>query len=256
MFNKTLLRCLSLFLLFLVFSCNEIKSSSDVLNSGVVITFDDDFTNEWSQVHIYLRDYNWKATFFVSDYEALDSSQVHQLLELQRYGHEIGAHGLNHLNAPETINQIGTQEYLDIEILPQLDLMQSDNFTINTFAYPYGARNQASDSLLLEHFKLVRGTTYGDTLPSKHNCFYANNKLVYGLEIDSSYPHFSLDYLSLLLDFAKENNKFIILYAHRPVKEVNDDYETDYLTLQFIAEYIKSNNMQFLTFSELDNLSN
>lgn len=245
------------FALLILFSCNNddvVKSNEDNLRSGVVITFDDDYVDEWTEANTILQAYNWKATFFVTRFHELSSVKVQKLIDLKNEGHEIGGHGLNHLNAPHYISLNSQNQYLDNEIIPMKNLMNNNNLFPTSFAYPYGARNTVSDNILLNNFDVIRGTTYGNISPASHNCFYNGNRLVFGLGIDKNYPHFNISYFLDLLEYAKSNNKIVVFYAHKPVETFQNNYETEYQTLIEICNYVKNNNMKFYTISELHNL--
>lgn len=246
-----------LFLNVLLFSCNQsnaIQNQQTNLECGVVITFDDDYVDEWFEVNTVLKPYDWKATFFVAKFNQLSANKIKKLKDLKDYGHEIGGHGLNHLNAPKFISGNGEIEYLNKEIYPMITLMNNNDLFISSFAYPYGERNLTTDKLLLNEFKIVRGTIYGNTSPAYQNCFYNNSNIVLGLGIDKNYSHFSITYFLSLLEYAKNNNKIVIFYAHKPVKTFESNYETEYQTLIEICNYVKSNNMKFYKISELNNL--
>lgn len=256
--NKYLLLLLALIL----FSCtNEDESIPEQQpqpksQAGVVISFDDDFVDEWFAVNTLLQPYDWKATFFVTRFNQLSTDKIQKLKDLKSNGHEIGAHGLNHINAPVFFTANGATAYLEQEIFPLVNLMNANNLTTTSFAYPYGARNPSTDPILLNEFQMIRGTTYGQSNPATHICYYDNNRLVFGLGIDSSYPHFSIPYFISLLEYAKKNNKIVIFYSHKPVLTSKGDYETEYQTLIEICKYIKNNRMKFYKMSELYNLKN
>lgn len=241
------------------FSCNDNDDNSYQhinLQSGVVISFDDDFVDEWYEVNNILQPYDWKATFFVTRFNQLSLAKIQKLKDLKSYGHEIGAHGLNHVDALTFISANGASEYLNQEISPMLDLMNSNDLSPTSFAYPYGARNSTTDNLLFNEFQIIRGTTYGNSNPALQNCYYNNNRLVYGLGIDKNYAHFSIPYFLSLLEYAKNNNKIVIFYAHKPVLNFQNNYETEYQTLIEICNYVKNNNMKFYKMSELYNIQN
>lgn len=251
--KKSLLVIISIAL----FACNETDDTLNLetnLQAGVVITFDDDYIEEWTEVNAIVEPYNWKATFFVTRFDQLSDDKIQKIEDLRNYGHEIGGHGLNHLNAPTFISTNNANEYLAQEIFPMLTLMNANNITVTSFAYPYGARNLNTDNLLLNEFQIIRGTTYGSTEPAFQNCFYNNNRLVLGLGLDNNYPHFSIPYFLSLLEYAKNNNKIVVFYAHKPVQNYQDNYETEYETLIEICNYVKNNNMKFYKISELSHL--
>ena len=241
----------------LLFSCSDsddnLKQQSKI-QAGVVITFDDDYVEEWVEVNNVLEPYDWKATFFVTRFNQLSGSKIQKLKDLKSYGHEIGGHGLNHLNAPIFISTNGANEYLNQEIFLMIRIMNDNDLSTTSFAYPYGSRNTTTDNLLLNEFQIIRGTTYSNAIPSLQNCFYNNKQLVFGLGLDNNYSHFSIPYFLSLLDYAKTNNKIVIFYAHKPVPSFQNNYETEYQTLIEICNYVKNNNMKFYKISELYNL--
>lgn len=253
--KKYLLLILSLIL----FSCSEnddIPIKQTNLHSGVVITFDDDYIDEWFDVNTILKPYDWKATFFVTRFNQLSTNKIQELKDLKSEGHEIGGHGLNHLNAPTFISANGTSEYLNQEIFPMLNLMANNDLFTTSFAYPFGSRNSTTDNLLLNEFKIIRGTTYGNSNPASQNCYYNNDRLVLGLGIDNNYSHFNISYFISLLEYAKNNNKIVVFYAHKPVLSSQNNYETEYQTLMEICSYVQKNNMKFYKISELYNIQN
>ena len=189
-------------------------------------------------------------------FNQLSTDKIQKLKDLKSYGHEIGAHGLNHLNAPTFISANGTNEYLNQEIFPMMNLMNLNDLLPTSFAYPYGSRNSITDNLLLNEFQIIRGTTYGNSNPASQNCYFNNNRLIFGLGIDKNYSHFSIPYFLQLLEYAKNNNKIVIFYAHKPVSSFQNNYETEYQTLIEICNYVKNNNMKFYKISELDNIQN
>lgn len=249
--------------LFLLLSVIVISCSTDdfvpteiplKLEAGVVITFDDDYVNEWHEVNSILEPYDWKATFFVIKFNHLSQEKIQKLKDLKNLGHEIGGHGLNHLNATDFIAENGPNQYLTKEINPMISLMSESNLQPTSFAYPYGARNASTDVLLLNQFKILRGTCYGNQNPAAQNCFYNKNRLVLGLGIDKNYAHFSIPYFLSILEYAKQNNKIVVFYAHKPVLRFQNNYETEYETLIEICKFVQNNNMKFYKISELKNL--
>ncbi len=56
------------------------------------------FVTEWYDADMTLSRYQWKATFFISEFASLDAKDVDRLRSLQAKGHEIGLHGANRMN--------------------------------------------------------------------------------------------------------------------------------------------------------------
>jgi membrane protease subunit (stomatin/prohibitin family) len=242
---------------FFLFSCENKENNTENTpryKAGVVLSFDDDYVNEWFDTDKRLRHYSWKATFCVSKINTLDASQIDKLLKLQNQGHEIAGHSFNHLDAKKFVAQNGIREYINTEINPMLDLMQFYSLKVTSFAYPFGFRNTTLDEGLSNKFKVLRATTYGAVGPFYQNCYFNNKQLVFGIGIDTNHPKFSIPYLIKLLDYAKRKHKILILFGHKPVKNVTADYQTKIETLNIICDYVKRNDMNFYTLSELDRL--
>lgn len=246
-----------------MFSCGKLKNISKhstledkkaPIESGVVITFDDNTVNDWFEVNNILNIYDWRATFFVSNFISLSENEILKLKSLKLIGHEIAGHGFQHVNSVNYIKENGKTAYLNAEIYPMLNLMKENDLPITSFAYPRGSRNPLVDSLLFNEFKMLRGTVYGAPKPKKAECYYENNRLVKGLGIDGVYEHSSIPYFISLLAYAKKHNKIVVFYAHKPVPTFQSDYEVEYKALIEICEFVKSNDMKFYTLSELYNL--
>jgi len=249
-------------LLFALFSCEKKDDDSTTgtvpvehnYDPGVVITLDDDYVDNWVLADDILAAYQWKATFFVTKCNRLSTAKIEKLQGFKNYGHEIAGHGLNHLNALQFVKANGSNAYVSQEIDPMVSFMDDNALHTTSFAYPFGARDATTDNVLLKKFKILRGTTYGKSDPAYQYCYYTGNKVVYGLGLDNSYAHFSVPYFLSLLEYAKNNHKIVVFYAHKPVETSQNDYETEYQTLIEICQYVKAHNMRFYTMTELVNL--
>ena len=227
------------------------KTDDGNKKGGVVITFDDRAIEEWYMADSLLKNHEWKATFCVSQIKKCTSEEIQKIHELDNAGHEIAGHGLNHLNSVEYTSTHGIDSYLNDEIIPMLNIMENESIISNSFSYPYGARNDLTDNALLDYFKIIRGTISGEKKPSDHNCYFNNSPIVFGIGIDNHYEHFSEEYVLDLLDYAKENNRILILYGHVPVVNVTTKYQTDISTLELICDYIRENDMEYYTLKDL-----
>ena len=245
--------------IFVLNSCTHeedaIKEPKKSTNrGGVVLTFDDNYVDEWFNANIKLKQYNWKGTFYVTHFDKLSENEIRELTYLQQNGNEIAAHGLNHVHTTKYIKEFGGKEFIDKEIAPMLTLMKNKGLDVTDFSYPYGDRSVESDQLLFNHFKTLRGTTYGNEAPNFQNCYYQNKPLFFGLGIDNSYEHFNVPYFISLLQYAKDNNKIVIFYAHKTVAKATNNYETEFKTLEEICKFVKNNDMKFYTVNDLQKL--
>lgn len=249
---KTLLLCT----FFILFSCQKEKPKSKPKAkpsiAGVILSFDDAYINEWVATDKKLKKYNWKGTFFVCRINNFRHAQVKKLLKLQNEGHEIGGHGLQHLNAADFIRIHTINEYLDQEINPMLNLMNFYGLKISSFAYPYGGRTPNLDTALLKKFKIVRGRAFREEIVNKQGCYFSHSDVIYSFSIDDTHDDFNIPHLLKLLDFARKNNRILILNSHKTVNKVTADYQTNNATLEFVCQYIKKYNMKFYTVSDLN----
>lgn len=220
---------------------------------GIVLTFDDNYIDDWYTADNTLNHYGWKATFFICKYAWLTPNEKKELHYLQDKGHDIAGHGYNHENALKYAAKYGLNKYINDEIIPLKAAMSRDGFNITSFAYPdgAGAHDATLDNNLLKYFSVIRGTTYGELPPDSQYCYYKGERVIYGLGIDTDYKQFNLEYYKALMDYAKKHNKIVIFYGHKTVNNATDKLETPLEALQQICEYAVNNNLKFYTVDDL-----
>ncbi|MFP9115646.1 polysaccharide deacetylase family protein [Flavobacterium sp. RHBU_3] len=238
------------------FKTTETKTSvnKEKYAPGIVLTFDDDYVDDWYNAEKLLHPYGWKATFFICKYTQLTPEQKRKLHYLEKMGHDIAGHGFNHENAVKFSASHGLDGYVNSEIIPLKAAMKKDGFNIKSFAYPDGAHNPALDDKLLGQFDFIRGTTYGELAPENQFCYYEGKRVIYGLGIDDDYKQFNLPYFKSLMLYAKQHNKILILYGHKTVDNADEKLETPFEALQQICEYAVDNGLKFYTVDELKKL--
>lgn len=73
--NMKLTKYAFIIFIFLLVSCSDDNNQNiDNQNNyapGVVISFDDDYVDNWVEVHNILKVYDWKATFFVTRFNTI-----------------------------------------------------------------------------------------------------------------------------------------------------------------------------------------
>lgn len=84
-------------ILLLLNSCSSIKTNNSNVKPGLVLTFDDNYINEWKFADSILKKYNWKATFCLTKPYLLDNTAKNTLITLSKE-HEIANHSYNHIN--------------------------------------------------------------------------------------------------------------------------------------------------------------
>jgi peptidoglycan/xylan/chitin deacetylase (PgdA/CDA1 family) len=139
------------------FKTIDLKSlnSSNIILSGkeIVITFDDGYKDNIKNVAPLLREFSFKAIFFLvtdfigktnlwdkskKNYTRINLMNKNDISKLINNGHYIGSQGRNHLNLnlinkSKLIYEIGTSKR---------NLEKMFNCKVNFFAYAFGAYNQ------------------------------------------------------------------------------------------------------------------
>ena len=222
------------------------------VNGGVVLTFDDTFVDQWDSLDRYISNtYDWKATFFVARFYSFGAPATKKLLDLQNKGHEIGYHGTHHIDAVKYLSGHSIEEYADYE-LSDLSAMKDSGLNLTSFAYPYGSNNQSTDDYLLKIFSKLRCVDAGGEAPDKSNCYYNGSSIEYAVAIDEDTKYATINYITKLLQYARDNNKILILLAHNPlVKPDGTGHQVAYSTIQYICKYASENKMRMLRFKDL-----
>lgn len=136
--------------------------------AGLALSFDDRAIDEWFALADVLDRYQVHATFFVTRYHLWTDDDKAKLHALAARGHDVEAHSVVHLRAPEYVEELGLARYVTDEVLPSLDRLRADGFAPRVFAYPFGARTGELDRAILEHVELVRSVSFafGDPIVS------------------------------------------------------------------------------------------
>ncbi|MBK9033213.1 MAG: polysaccharide deacetylase family protein [Myxococcales bacterium] len=128
--------------------------------AGLALSFDDDHVDEWLAAADVLDRHGLRVTFFVTRYHLMTAAERAGLAELARRGHDIEAHGVDHLRGPAVVDDRGLAAYLADEVVPSIEALRADGFPVRAFAYPFGARTSAIDRAVLEHVDVVRSVSY------------------------------------------------------------------------------------------------
>ncbi|MEZ4399911.1 MAG: polysaccharide deacetylase family protein [Kofleriaceae bacterium] len=128
--------------------------------AGLALSFDDADVDLWTAAAARVAPYGTRLTFFVTRYHLWTEAQRAALAALAAQGHDVEAHGVNHLRGPEVAEAHGVAAYLADEVLPSLDRLRADGYAPTVFAYPYGARTPELDRAVLAHVALVRSVSF------------------------------------------------------------------------------------------------
>ncbi|MFC3415158.1 polysaccharide deacetylase family protein [Algoriphagus hitonicola] len=230
------------------FACGR----TNKVEPGIVLSFDDDYLDNWVGILPLLERYDAKVTFFISGLSQMDSLDLEKVKLIRAKGHEIGAHTENHLSLNQYIKNYGLKAYWEKEIKAQLSAFDQLGIYPIVFAYPYGEKNQYIDFLLLSRFKATRNVvapTKGVHLPDKifHNLGTRQNRF-YSLAIDNRDQVQENQLLSAFQKVAREQ-KVIFLHAHDIGEE--EGYEINVFHLERMLRLAKSEGLKMHTFSAL-----
>jgi hypothetical protein len=138
---------------------------------GLALSFDDTSIDAWFALRPMLQQYGAKVTFFVSRYQNVGPELRAELRQLAADGHAIEAHTVNHLRAPDYVEQHGLNAYLHDEVDPSFAMLRADGFAVDAFAYPFGARTDQIDRALGKRVAVLRSVAFtysivGDPCPN------------------------------------------------------------------------------------------
>ena len=120
-----------------------LMNNTPIPKKSVVLTFDDGYENNYTDMFPVLKKYNFRATIFVitgnvDKYRKFLKSK--QLLEMDKNGVDIESHTLNHDN----LALIFKDKQLKTVIQSKKYLEKLLNKQITFFAYPYGGYNKSA----------------------------------------------------------------------------------------------------------------
>ena len=242
---------ISLLVSLLFVGCTKYQKAGSVKDPGVVLTFDDNYVDNWAEYLPMLDSAGVKATFYICRYNRFTADQKAKLRLIQSHGHEIAFHSTNHYNMMDYVykHKHSMEEWMKYEVEDGLKLMNSDGFYPSTFAYPAGAHNGLSDKSLQRYFKSVRALN-GTNDFSKSLVPTENNQLLYGLGIDKSSKR-SDETVLQVIKTASDNRDCAIFVAHNINGSMQLSVTKERLLKMFA--YIKSLGLKYYTVSEISN---
>jgi len=127
---------------------------------GVALSFDDTSVEAWFALREMFQWYDARITFFVSRYRGLGPVQRAQLKTLASDGHDIEPHSVQHMRAPEYVENHGLNAYVHDEVDPSIAILRDEGYEIHAFAYPFGARTGEIDGAIAKRVPVLRAITY------------------------------------------------------------------------------------------------
>lgn len=233
---------------FLMLSCQNDFSRQ----SGICLSFDDNELEQWVSILPLLEKYDAKVTFFLTGVGNLTDQEKIWLNQLQEAGHEIGAHGEQHLSMNSYIKEKGLRAYWKKEIREHLDSFEKLGIQPKIFAYPFGEKNHYIDFLLFSQFNATRNVAAFSGQIGNINSIYHTpgtfRKRFHSLGVDNI-ENIKLEELESALEKTKENNKVMFLHAHGIGDDLN--FEISISNLEKIIQTVQERDMRFYTYSDL-----
>ena len=117
------------------------------------ISFDDANFGQWEAALPLFAKYDARTTFFV-----VGTNRIDFMKKAMAEGHEIGIHGLKHMNATPAVEKFGEDWFWDSDIAPQIAAFRDAGMPIRSYAYPNCRRTARTDELFFSRgISRVRG---------------------------------------------------------------------------------------------------
>ena len=263
-FSNSLSKFLLLVLATVVMCCKPNADHSQ--KSGIAISFDDHFIDEWYALRPLFKKYDAKVTFYVTCGDSLKPGEIAKLKELEEDGHEIGFHGTIHGKSTEIIAAGGPQGYYTTEIEPGMRFMSAAGFRPTSYAHPGGNHNETVDSVLYANgFKIIRDVAIAKRQLYGYQIYALPPRLMpwifYDFDKEKSVDALLIDTDARLteeemrdaIQKAKETHTALMLFGHEPLYKApeNGEYGFSVAFLEVILKEAKAQKLHFYTMSEL-----
>jgi peptidoglycan/xylan/chitin deacetylase (PgdA/CDA1 family) len=188
----------------------------------VSVTFDDGWQSVYTQGTAVLEKYKIPTTQYVLTGEEKDTAYMTfaQMASLQKAGHEIGVHGVDHSNLP-TLND----ERLSFELTSSKKTLGEKKLIGSTvhFASPFNAYDQRTVNAIAEQYYSHRNTDANLTTVGPEDINLKSSLKRYQIIAYSVMNTTTDDQLRAAISYAKANNGWFVLVYHQ-IDESNTKY--------------------------------
>ena len=227
----------------------NIMGNSEIKRGRVCFTFDDRNFGNWSKSLPLWRKYDARATFFISG--SVDEAALRDMKLLHDSGHSIGLHALHH-----TKYFSNPDNYIQDEIMPQLERCGDAGINIRAFAYPFSQRDEESDRKLFEIFDFLRGGAWqvadkAAALVENERLFVteiASKQLFYGIAASGN---FDFHEISGCLFRAAERSETVVFYAHDITEKIAPKNHVSTGQLEVLLKLARSLDLDICGINEL-----
>jgi peptidoglycan/xylan/chitin deacetylase (PgdA/CDA1 family) len=192
---------------------------------GVIsLAFDDGMRGQYDYAFPLMAERGMKGTFYIitdcirnytTDTEYFMS--LEELHAMQDYGNEIGSHSKSHPGFTG-LSEEEIREQCEISKQVLLD----NGFSAENFAYPYGDRNDYTDSIVAEYYRSGRSAYDWESPPMQLPVY---GWLLTALPGETGTPDV-LSQLGMFLDLVESTNGWLIIFFHNVAPGVNNELYT------------------------------
>lgn len=124
--------------------------------AALAFAFDDNSPELWLTAQDIFAAHNAHITLFVARWPTMTDEQHADISMLAADGHDLEPHSISHPNAVKYVDANGLDAYINNEVLPSFAPLEQLGYPATTYAYPFGAHDDAIDKAVLAHVARVR----------------------------------------------------------------------------------------------------
>ena len=188
-------------------------------HGAITIAFDDCLKSQYDYAFPLIQARGMNGTFYVVTDAIRDFSHssafmsIAELQTLQDYGCEIASHSKTH---PAFTGISDSQIHEECSVSKQV--LQSYGFLAENFAYPYGCRNDHTDSIVAEYYRSARSAYAGPYIMQ----FPVTQFVLPGFAGETG-DSSVLPRLKSMVDEVYWANGWVIIFFHRVLPDLYDD---------------------------------
>jgi peptidoglycan/xylan/chitin deacetylase (PgdA/CDA1 family) len=209
---------------------------------AVTFRFDDDLSSQYVSAVPKLESAGFKGSFYIITHETGDDGfpgfMTHaQIIDLASRGHEIGAHTRTH---PDLTTLTASQQQGEICGSRQ-DLQSWGISPIDSFAYPFGAYDASTDSVVKSCGLSSAATSNGGYVTQASDPFQ--------LERQSIQNSTTIAQVKQWVDSAAANHVWLIMEFHG-IETSGDQYSMTPTLFNQVVDYVKQKGIPVVTVSQ------
>ena len=222
-----------------------IPSPSPSSNSPIVsIVFDDGCSSQFDYAYPLMAQRGMKGTYYIIT-DKIDNQgwmSISEIAKLAANGNEIGSHSKTHRSFT-SLNEVTIREECSSSKL----LLESYGLKVTNFAYPYGDRNDWTDSIVADYFDTGRDAY--SSAPSIMSLPTSQFRIV-GYAGESSDGN-ALPRLKAKLDQLQSGNWLVVFFHNVEPDQYTKDWTISTQEFSGFLDYLTEKNIQVKTIREV-----